>query len=637
MTATASPSALAGEFPAAERDQWVLQAAKALVRNLAPDDDPERVIARLRSTTYDGIVIEPLYTGESGGEGAGADSGDMIAAGFPGFSPFVRGRTAGGTRADGWDIRQIVDAGEPDFTATAELENGATSLWLDTRSLPTVDRDALATALSGVYLDLTSVTLESGNAWPAAAEALIQLWSSNDVAGESAKGSFGADPFGAYVSTGGSAEAMKTLSAATEFAGRLATTHPQVRVIAVDATRFHNAGGSDGQELGYALAVLVETLRAFEAAGLDLATSFRQIELRLAATSDQFATIAKFRAARRLLARIAEVAGVPAAAGDTQIHAVTSLAMMTRYDPWVNLLRATTACFGAGIAGADAITVLPYDVARDPSGSELGRRIARNTQSILAKESNLTQVVDPSGGSWYVESLTDQLAHAAWASFQQIEVAGGVVAAVDSGIIAHQIDAAWQARRRNIVTRKDPLTGVSEFPNVLEAPPPPRSTVVASGGGVLPLHRYAEPIEALRERVDHVTDQTSVRPAVFLVNIASPAVHTARATFAKNLFEIAGLVTIAGPGSTDPEELGAQFAASGAAVACICSSDAMYGELGVHVAAALRAHDPAVVYVAGRPKDIIDELTAAGVDGFIAAGADVEQTLSDLLQRLDVP
>jgi len=533
-------------------------------------------------------------------------------------------------------VRQIVDAALPAFRAVDELERGATSLLLRLTGLDSIDAAALGSALDGVYLDLTSVTLDAGDRWADAAEALLQLWTSTQVADDVASGSFGADPVGAYASSGGVTDVAGGLANVAALIERIGRSHPGVRTVTIDSTRFHEAGASDGQELGFGIAAGVATVRALTEAGIDAATAISQIELRFAATADQFSTIAKFRAARRLWARVGEVVGAAAASAGTPIHAVTSAAMMSRYDPWVNVLRGTIACFGAGIGGADVITVLPYDAEIDPSGSELGRRIARNTQSILAKESNLSRVGDPSGGSFYVESLTNQLAEAAWSRFQEVERAGGLVAAVDSGSIAAEIDASWQARRRNLVTRRDPLTGVSEFPNVAEVPPASLPAVPVAVGNALPRHRYSEPFDELRSRVDIVA-AGGVRPSMFLANIGPAAIHTARSSFAKNLFEIAGVVTVASPGSSDPVEIGEQFTASGATVACICSSDKVYVEHGVAVAAALRERGAAAVYLAGKPRDIIDDLIAAGVDVFVTAGADVEQILSDLLLRLDVP
>ncbi|MEO6125936.1 MAG: methylmalonyl-CoA mutase family protein [Ilumatobacteraceae bacterium] len=598
------------------RQQWVRLAAKALKRDFGPADDAEQIVNRLRSTTYDGIVIEPLYS-----------------AGDADTRPHARVISE---HLDGWDVRQIVDAVMPAFSAVDELERGATSLLLRLTGLDSIDTAAIAQALDGVYLDLTSITLDAGDRWADAAEALLQLWADSNVGDDAARGSFGADPAGTYASNGGTSDVDGQLATVAALVERIAGSHPNVRTITIDATRFHEAGASDGQELGFGIAAAVHSVRALTEAGIDIATAFGQIELRLAATADQFSTIAKFRAARRLWARIGEVAGAASVAASTPIHAVTSAAMMSRYDPWVNLLRGTIACFGAGIGGADAITVLPYDAEIDPSGSELGRRIARNTQSILTKESNLSRVADPGGGSFYVESLTDQLSDVAWTRFQEVERAGGFVAAVDAGTISTEIAAAWGARRRNLVSRRDPLTGVSEFPNVAETPPAglPDAPVVAANA--LPRHRYSEPFDELRSRVDHVA-AVGARPSLFLANIGSAAVHTARASFAKNLFEIAGIVTVASPGSNDPAEIGEQFTASGAAVACICSSDRVYADCGVAVVAALRERGAAAVYLAGKPNHVLDDLTAAGVDVFVTAGADVEQILSDLLLRLDVP
>ncbi|HRE02319.1 MAG TPA: methylmalonyl-CoA mutase subunit beta, partial [Ilumatobacteraceae bacterium] len=463
-TATAQID-LAGEFEPSTWEQWLHTAAKALKRDLGPDDDPAAVVAKLRSTTYDGIVIEPLYTAEHHAASA--------APGLPGTAPLVRGRTAAATREHGWDVRQRVIAGSDGPSALDELECGATSVWLDVTRLDPADpvafTAALSSALDGVLFDLAGVVLDAGERWAEAARPLIQLWrSSPDLA--AVTGNLGADPIGELAERGGN-DASDAFAAAIELVRVVQTDLAGVRVFAVDATRYHDAGATDADELALGIAAGLATVRAMADAGIDLDTAFAQIEFRLAATADQFATIAKFRAARRLWSRIAEVCGVAEAAASTPLHAVTSRAMMSRHDPWVNLLRGTTACFGAGVGGADAITVLPYDeFLGGEGGSELGRRIARNTQSILAKESNLARVIDPGGGSWFVESFTAQLAEAAWQRFQQIEGAGGIVAAIADGSVAAGLDAAWQARRKNLVTRRDPLTGVSEFPNVMEAP-----------------------------------------------------------------------------------------------------------------------------------------------------------------------
>jgi len=320
---------------------------------------------------------------------------------------------------------------------------------------------------------------------------------------------------------------------------------------------------------------------------------------------------------------VAEVLDVPEAVSRTAVHATTSRAMLTAYDPWVNLLRDTVACFAAGVGGADSITVLPYDELLDRPDRELGRRLARNTQSILAMESNLGRVADPGAGSAYVEALTAGLAAAGWAFFQEIEAAGGFVAAVDNGSLAGRFAATWAAREKNLDTRKDPITGVSEFPNIDEPAP---AIMPSEGTDSLPFHRRAERFEDLRAAVD----ASGTKPAVFLAAIGTPAQSTARITFAKNFFEVAGLRTINGPDTTDPATIAAAFTASGAGTACLCSSDPTYAELGVAVADALKAAGADRLYVAGRPRDVMDALRQAGVTGSIYVGCDVHATLADL-------
>lgn len=383
------------------------------------------------------------------------------------------------------------------------------------------------------------------------------------------------------------------------------------------------------------LAAAVATLTTLADGGV--ADPFGGIELRVVATADQFATIAKFRAARRLWARVAEIVGDEGAAAATTLHAVMSTAMMTRYDPAMNILRGTVACFSAGIAGADAVTVLPYDAFSAERPSELGRRLARNTQSVLAMESHLTRVIDPAGGSWYVERLTSELANAAWDVFQEVELAGGFRSAVEAGVVNERIAEVRHRRRADVDRRRAPITGLTEFPNTGEVP----SAVVdgpveQAADGSLARHRWAEDFEALRQRVDAVAAQGS-RPAVLLATLGPPAEFTARAMFAKNVFEIAGIETRFGPVTSDVTEIVDMFAAGSTRVVCICANDATDADGGIALAKALAAAGASRVYLAGRPRDVMDELTAAGVTHTITAGGDARATLADLLDHLDVP
>lgn len=610
---------LAGEFPATDRATW---------EALAGDVDA------LRSTTYDGISVEPLYTADD----------EIAPVGLPGFTPFVRGRTAAGTRRTGWDVRQLVDVrtDRTDRTdrsrgaAVHELERGATSVWLRLHDEVAYDIDEplIARVLEGTLLDVAPVVIDAGQRWSVAGEVLCELWDRLGVDPALVSGSFGADPFGEWASNRGRMDLdghLADLSAAA-FRSR---AYPHVRLATIDGTRFHDAGASDAQELGFTVANAVSTLRIIGDDEHDVASAFGEIELRLAATADQFATIAKFRAARRLWARVAEIAGDPRAAGRTPIHAVTSTAMMTRYDAAVNMLRGTVACFAAGVAGADAVTVIPYDAFAAERPSELGRRIARNTQSVLAMESHLARVIDPAGGSWYVERLTSDLAHAAWDVFQEVEQAGGFRSAVEAGIVNKRIAVVRAQRCSDVDRRRAPITGVTEFPNLGDPPAALDAPAERPADGSLVRRRWAEDFEQLRQRVDDVAT-TSVRPSVHLATLGPPAAYTARAMFAKNLFEVAGLETRLGPAHDDVDHAVDAFAAGSSRVACICSSDARYGPEGVALAAALVAAGASRIYLVGQPSGMTDELIAAGVTHTITAGIDARRTLADLLDHLGV-
>ncbi|MEU1283235.1 methylmalonyl-CoA mutase family protein [Kitasatospora sp. NPDC005856] len=609
---------LAAEFPAAHREQWQQLVQGVLRKSGAEPEDGPAAEQALTTRLQDGLSARPLYTGED----TAADPG------YPGFPPFVRGSRPQGSAVAGWDVRQR--HADPDRRRTneavlADLEHGVSSLWLELggAGLPV---DALPEALSGVYLDLAAVALDAGPEFADAAEQLFRLYEEREVSPGAAAGNLGADPLGLQARTGQSARTDALLAAATALAARCAAGYPGLRALTVDALPYHEAGASPAQELGCSLATGVAYLRALTAAGLSVDEALGQLEFRYAADGDQFLGIAKFRAARRLWARVAEVSGAGAAASAQRQHAVTSRVMMTARDPWVNMLRTTVACLAAGVGGADSVTVLPFDSALGLPDA-FARRIARNTQAILLEESHLARVIDPAGGSWYVEQLTDELARAAWAWFQEIDRAGGLRASLESGLVGERIAATWAERSVRIAKRREPITGVSEFPHLDEQPLVREPAPAALGGG-LPRVRRAGAYEALRDRSDARLAADGARPALFLASIGSASAHTARTTFAANLFQAGGIATVSAE-SVDPAAFAAAFRASGATAACLCSSDALYAEHASSVAQALKAAGAAKVLLAGR----LGELPA-GVDEFIFAGGDAVAVLTSLLDQI---
>ena len=617
---------LAEGFAPATAEQWWGLVGAVLRRSggLAEAPDPATAEAMLSTTTYDGVRIRPLYTADD----AAPDSG------FPGVAPFVRGSRPTGRGKEGWDVRQYF--ADPDATATrqavlTDLENGVTSLWLGVGEGGIAAGD-LPEVLTDVLLDLAPVVLDAGAGTADAAPQLMALWRDRLTDPAAAIGNLGLDPLAVQARTGVAAD----LSALETLVSRCLGEHPRVRAMTVDALAYHDAGGSDAQELGCALAAGVAYLRALEERGFAPDVACGQLEFRYAATADQFLTIAKLRAARRLWSRVTELSGVPEAARGQAQHAVTSASMMTRRDPWVNMLRTTLACFGAATGGAGAVTVLPFDAAVGLP-TTFSRRIARNTQALLAEESHIARVADPAGGSWYVETLTEELARSAWAWFQQIERAGGLGPALASGLVADELAATAALRAERTAHREDPITGVSEFPLIGEKPlerkaAPPRPT----GPGGLPLVRRSAAFEALTDRAAAFAERTGNAPRMFLANLGPLRTHAARAGFASNLFWAGGIEVDPGEGGS-AQEVVAAFRASGATAACLCANDKAYAEQGTEVAAALKEAGATWLALAGPPGDREPAYRQAGVDAFLFSGCDAVDLLGRTLDALGAP
>lgn len=585
------------------QDEW--EAATAAVlrksRRLADDADDSEVWARLATTTLDGISVTPL--------GTPALSADLGDGGLPGQAPFTRGATA--TRElDGWDVRAWFT--DPDVTRTArdvvtDLENGVNSLWISAGS-GGVPVDGLATVLEPVFVDLAPTVLDAPFEPLEAARALAAVIADKGVAPAPGT-SFGVDPIGAAFRGRG----VTDLDVVVESA-RLAQPLG-VRAITVDATAVHDAGASDVQELAYSLAVGAQYLRILVEAGFGVEEAAALVDFRYAATDEQFPTIAKLRAARRLWNRVAELSGVTTAAAGQLQHAVTSRPMMSRYDPYVNMLRTTIASFAAGIGGAASVTVLPFD---EPLGlpEPFSRRIARNTSSLLIGESHVAVVTDPAGGSHAVEKLTDDLARAAWQLFGEIDATDSLEAALD--LVRSRIETVVSARALAVARRTRPLTGVSEFPQVDEKLPERRPY-----DRPLEVHRYAGEFEALRDE--------PVEAPVFLASMGTVAAFTARSTFAANLLAAGGVTAVVGgPSESVDDVLAAHAEAGSPSVVCLVGTDTTYQAWGAELVTALRGAGATHVVLAGRAPDWGD----ASPDATIAMGVDALAFLRSIRQEL---
>ena len=606
---------LARDFPASSEADWQALVKEALKG--AP-------LTSLRSTTYDGIVIEPLY-------GRAKD-----ASVIPGREP-----------GEAWAVMQRIDL--PDAVAANkqtidDLNNAASGIVLVFDgavgdygyALPATEA-AIETALEGVHLDWgVPIELDFGPPSRQAAGIVANYVEAKGLAPSAVSIRFTFDPFGAMATRGVAPKPWSELAPeVTRLISDLVSQGFSGPFCAGDGRPVHAAGGSEAQELAFALANAVAYLRALEAQGMSLEDARYLIFFRLAADQDQFLTISKFRAMRKLWTRVEEACGL--APSLACVVGETARRMMTKRDPHGNIVRGTIAALAAAVGGADAVTVLPFSAALGIPDA-FARRIARNTQTILIEEANLHRVADDAAGSGAIEYLTGQLCDKAWALFQEIERLGGSFEALKAGLIQKAVAEVRAAREANIASRKDSVIGSSDFPDLSEEPvtvrAAPRAPKAGAAGGqpIEPFARFrlAEPFEHLRDKSDAYLASTGRRPKVFLACLGRASDFTARASFAKSLFEAGGIEAVEGSG----DNLMKRFKDSGAKLACLCSSDKVYTSEIVNAAQALAASGATHIYLAGKPGDHRKAWEAAGIGTFLYQGCDTLGLLQNAYEIL---
>ncbi len=587
---------LAQDFPSVSREDWRQLAAAALARSrgeVAPED-VERLLA---AATPDGFSIRPLYTS--------ADLGRDLESAPPAYGDRRRG-TAPAT-GSAWSVRERLWVGggpqqDPDAVTDA-LRNDVASLWLTV-----VDHKALSEFLSIIELAETPVVIEGFASSRECAQILLsQLPSSGVAAGTS----LGLDPVGWAAASGEQVNIAGDIDLATRAHER------GVRSFTIDSSIYHEAGASPAQELALTTAAGLSVLRELETAGWDPADAADAIEFRWVVTDEQFTSIAKLRAARLLWSRILRLANVDNT-GQSQ-HAVSSVAMLSARDPWVNLIRNCVAAFAGAVGGAESLTVEPHTLAVG-NADDFAQRMSRNTQHLLLGESNIGFVADPAGGSYFVEQLTTELSESAWVQLQSLDASGGIVEGLSSGAIAQQLSDTWHERSAQIANRREAITGVSEFPDRIREKNMEQPWVRPGGG--LPQHRIAERYEELRDRADAAGD-----PQVTLLTIGSLASYGSREAFAANLFAAGGIQTQSIAASAESELSVSQ-------VVCLVGADSDYAAEAADAARRARQAGAKRVLLAGKPGERAESDREAGVDGYIYLGCDavsvLEQSLSDL-------
>lgn len=623
---------------------------------------------KLTTRTPEAITLQPLYTAEQTAD---------IAAQYtvPGEFPFVRGTSA--TPA-AWQVAQEIAYRDPaQFNAALrhDLERGQTAINI-TRFKPMIGAiDDMRAALDGIDLAAWPFVAQTGLAEGAMLFALAD--NPADL-----RGFIGFDPLGSLVRLG-----IVRQTAAYDAAAaltRYALDHaPNVRTIMIDVRRYHDAGASAVEEIAYALATGAEYIRELTGRGLSVDEVCGKMTFALGIGADFFMQIAKFRAARSLWAHVVRAFGGDDESAKMHVYAATGNTNKARLDAYNNMLRTTTEALSAAIAGVDAMHVAPFDeTLRVPD--EFSRRIARNQQIILQEEVNLSRVIDPAGGSYAVEHLTDAIGRSAWEAFQHIEAEGGIVAALTDGRIQAALKAQAAERSARYATRRERLVGVNMYVNLDEddgrgkpefiAARPATATpgtslddidltryqtiIDAVRGGAKSLEinemieglhtpdvtittptpvRFAAPFEELRGAIRRHAELTGAMPQVFLANLGALRRHKARADFAAGFLAAGGFRTIYPAGFDSPQDAAQAALDSGAAAVVICGTDDDYPSSVPPFVEALRAGGADMpVILAGYPQAQIDALKAAGVDAFIYLGADCLAFNRELHQRLGI-
>jgi len=685
---------LLGEFPAPTREEW-RSAAEALLKG-APFEK------KMRTRTVEGIVLEPIYDRES-------VEGLPHLGRMPGGPASPRGATASGYLADPWDCLQEITAGDP-AEFNRQLLDGlrrgqsgvllspdwATTLLCDPSEasrgevaacgLSLARLEDLKRALDGVLPEAVSIHLKPGCAMVPMA-AFLAGWSAEvDADPSRIRGALHSDPIGHWVSAGSLPASYEAMMDQLRLSWDLVSQSlPRFALVGCSGVPFHMAGASAVDELALVLGEAVEYLRQLGSRGLSVAEVAERMVFTFALGSDFFMELAKVRAARIAWARVQEAFGIEEPT-PMRIVGRTGFFNKTVFDPYVNLLRTTTEAFCGVLGGVEALTVGTFDECVRESDA-FSRRIARNTHTILAEECELARVVDPAGGSWYLESLTDEVVRAAWSRFQEVEAAGGVADAFRSGGVAAMCGHSRAERENRLNQRRFSLIGTNVYANPTEVPmdsrlpdygtlhgecaarAEPRSDlelhaddpvglVEAARKGAtvgdyrrallpgaapsevteaLPHHRLAEDYEKLRKAAFAYEKENGTAPKLFLANLGPLRKHKLRADFTRGFFGPGGFEVVYPQGFEDPEAAAAAFADSGASVAVVCGADDQYGESFVPFARALKAAvEGATVILAGHPGERETEYREAGMDEFIWIKSDNYSMNHTILRRAGV-
>jgi len=594
------------DFPPTSNQDW----ESRIKEDLKGADYIKKLVCR----TVEGINIKPYYRAED------LDNLKYLET-YPNDFPYVRGNNI---KNNSWDINQeiLVDDFENANEAALHLiNNGVNSISFNFSRIKVINREKFFALLEDVDIAKYVLNFKVGGKATVFLDFINSLVRSRDEEPGKIRGLVDYDPLGEYTSSGGFYESEKDDFTEAQSLINCAESYlPGYRVIAINGTRFNNAGASIVQELGFSLAIGSEYLSKLTDLGLKAKNITNHLQFNFGTGSNFFIEIAKFRAARLLWARIVEAYSpddIESAA--TYIHAETSTWNKSIYDPYVNLLRKTTEAMSAIIGGVNSLTVNPYDNIYRRS-SEFSKRIARNVQHILKEEAYFEKIVDPASGSYFIENITDSVAEKAWDIFLNIEEMGGFLSAVKDGYIQSEVNKTADIRSKNIEKGDEVLLGVNMYPNFDEqvkdeidislVHKQDRSNIIENGqkSGI---GRGAEEFEKLRLQTEN---SDSKRPVVFMLKYGDLVISRARSVFASNFFACAGYEIINHPVVNTIKEGIKEAIESKADIIVVCCSDNEYILIAPEVFRELGKK--AIIAVAGYP-DSVDKLKEVGIEHFI--------------------
>ena len=604
------------EFPPVPTEKW----EEVITADLKGADYERKLVWR----TGEGFNVRPYYRAENleGIQFLGSQAGEF---------PFVRG-----TRTHNrWHVHQTV-AVECPKEANAEalklLNSGVDSLGFSIakEGFTAADLDELLREISIPAVELTFCGVQMGNV---AGLVLDKLEKEGLMA--DAHVAFCIDPLVKGLSQKGdfcSPDGEKCFAKIVSLIERT-REYKHIRIVTVSAGIFSNAGSTIVEELAFALSAGNDYLARLTDAGVDADTAARKLRFSFSVTSNYFMEIAKFRAARMLWANIVKgYAPAKNCACKMMIHARTADWNQTVYDPYVNMLRGTTEAMSATIAGVHSLEVTPFDAAFE-NPTEFSKRIARNVELLLKNESHFDQVVDPAGGSYYVESLTQSIAAEAWKLFLEIEEKGGYTEAYKAGFIAERIKASAAAKDKNIATRRQILLGANQYPNFTEVAGKEITaesvTRKQAEGNVLVPYRGAMAFEEMRLHVD----RSGKEPKAFMLTCGNLGMARARSQFSCNFFACAGIKVIDNTYFKSIEEGVKAALESKAQIVVVCASDDDYAEAAPKIKELLCGK--AILVVAGAPA-CAPELEAQGITNFINVKSNVLETLKFYLKEMGI-